>query len=75
MNNLLFRLNSELLTRQLAVSAAKDAIARAERIGKKDKQPVPPFQMEKLVAEVRYCRDQVASVEASIAGATKYPPL
>ncbi len=75
MNNLVSRLKAELASRELAVEAAYQVINRAERIAKKEKSVVPPFQMEQMVEEVRYCRNQVASVEASLAGASKFPPL
>ncbi len=73
--NIVNRLKNRLELCNLAVSDAYKAIDRAERIAKKDKSVVPPFQMEKLVAEVRYCKDQVISVEASLAGVSKYPPI
>ncbi len=75
MSNLVSRLKNELTTRQLAVSAAYQVINRAERLAKKEKTMIPPFQMEKMMDEVKYCRDQVFSVEASLAGASKFPPL
>ncbi len=73
--SLVSRLKSELATRQLAVEAAHQVITRAERAAKKDKSSIPAFQMEQMMDEVRFRRDQVYSVEASLAGATKYPPL
>ncbi len=75
MSHLVTRLKSELATRKLAVEAAYQVINRAERIAKKEKTTIPSFQMEQMMDEVRYCRDQVFSVEASLAGASKFPPL
>ncbi len=75
MSNLVSRLKNELTTRQLAVAAANQVINRAERIAKKEKTTIPAFQMEQMMDEVRFRRDQVFSVEASLAGASKYPPL
>lgn len=75
MSNLASRLKTRLAQANLAVAAARQEISRQERIAKKDKSVVPPYQMEKLMAEVNYCRDEVASVEASLAGVSKYPPI
>lgn len=75
MSNLVSRLKTRHAQCQLAVAAAYQEIARQEKIAKKDKTVIPPFQMEKLVAEVTYCKNEMYSVEASIAGASKYPPL
>ncbi len=75
MSNLANRVKTELVTRQLAVEAACQVITRAERLAKKDKSIIPPFQMEQMASEVRFCRDQVKSAEISLAAVNKYPPL
>lgn len=75
MNYLVSRLKTRHAQCQLAVAAAYQEIARQEKIAKKDKTVIPPFQMERLVAEVTYCKNEMYSVEASIAGASKYPPI
>jgi len=75
MSSLVSRLKSELANRQLAVEAAYKEINRQEKIAKRDKTTIPPFQMEQMMNEVRFCRNQVQAVEASLAGASKYPPL
>jgi hypothetical protein len=59
---------------EIAVGTAISAIARAERVAKRDKSSIPPFQMEKLVAEVKYCRAEVASAECSLHAAKRFPP-
>ena len=75
MSNLVARLQHRQMQCQLAVSAAYQEINRQERIAKKDKATIPGVMMEKLVAEVKYCKAELASVEASLGAASKYPPL
>lgn len=75
MSNLVVRLKSRLAQCQLAVEAAYQVINRAERLAKKEKSVIPQHQMDLMMAEVKFCKDAVHSVEASLAGASKYPPL
>ncbi len=74
MSNLIYRLQNEILKRKIAVTAAHQHIKRAEREAKRDKTSVPAFQMDQMMEEVRFCRNQLESAQISYEAASKYPP-
>lgn len=69
------RLRERVLACQLGIGAAYKAIARAEKEAAKNKQPVPRHILDKLNEAVAQARLECYSAEASLAGASKYPPL
>lgn len=69
------RLRTRLAQCRIGVSVAYKAIAKAEKEAAKDKTLVPRHLMDKLVAEVAQAKSECYSVEASLAGASRFPPL
>ncbi len=73
--NLVSSVTYRLSQLRLDVDKAYKAISRAEKAAQKDKQPVPRFQMDRLVEAVNYAKMEVRSCEATLAAVSKYPPL
>lgn len=73
--SLIDRLRVRLELLRIQVGVAYKAVAKAEKEAAKDKLPVPRHLMDRLVETVSAAKLECYSVEASLCGVSKYPPL
>lgn len=75
MSSLVDRLRTRLELCRIEVSNCYKAIAKAEKEAHKDKIQVPRHLMDRLIEATNAAKLEVYSVEASLCGAVKFPPL
>ncbi len=69
------RIQARLVLCRISVDVAQKAIYKAEKEAKKDGHPVPRLLMDKLVAEVEARKLECFSIEASLMGVSRFPPV